>query len=344
MRAKLTKRGLDWTKIFEGPWKEIFDSILPCMLGLSWQDVSANPNETLKGIARLDPQLRVASAFIVDIDGVWFIVTAGHVIEDELLAAEVAGRKIVKYEIMDNLGRKSMDCSRQPFPFDKTKCMWIQRGSGFDVALHPIPALISDNLKRQGACAVRLGQIANKNDRFHGYIVMGLPRDEHCASTSDKGSQRSVSIRMGIVALGMHGVVHPGFKIDRSSRPFLGLPVSLNGQYPDGTKSRLGSLKGMSGGPIWGIQIRKKGFSLKLVGIQTSCFEPSMVVTGTKFRPIADALHATAMKARRDAKATRSHAPDASAAGASSSQPNRLGATVKKSGSRRGNKIRAPKK
>jgi len=292
------KRRVNWPVVMQDAWRAIDQSLSRALVGLCWSDQLLAPRAGRTVFDRHDVQPRIASGCLLEIRGLWFFLTAGHVL-DEIESAPKCGRRTFRFELLDSLHLSSGPV-RQPFPVDPA--LWLKfdmADGGWDFGLIPIPELIKANLLKVGMMAVSISAIAAPRERFHCFALSGFPRDQYKPRFVDMAGSRFAAIQVGMPLLPVEYARAPGIKINRKGRPFVGKIVSLEGEYQDGSSVVVRSIKGMSGGPIWGLKFKRDKVAAKLVAVQSRCYEPSMTIVASRVCYIVDAILRSVDQAKR---------------------------------------------
>ncbi len=224
-------------------WPAFQDELFKCIVGLCWSDVRSVPKPGATLGAAFDPSPHIASGCLLSLYGSWYFLTAGHVL-NEISGAEAAGRTALRFELMAGFHRSDYRAERQPFPFDLGKCLAIDECGGRDFGLIAIPRIIRDNLVRAGSRAVAVEQVARAGQWFHGFALVGFPKQEFQVKHIDSAHARDMYLNIGTPMLPVRQEARPGFRVDRRHSPFIGRIVSLRGTYPDGRTATLSSIAG----------------------------------------------------------------------------------------------------
>src|SRR5262245_24323360 len=277
--SKLRKKHINWQAFLDGPWGELQNALSRCIVALQWTDSLVHPTNGATAFQRFDPRLQLASGCVISVRGLWFFLTAGHVLQ-QIRNAPHVGRRTFGFALMDgfHLPNKKVDCV--PIPFDIDQCYAIDEPGGIDYGIFHIPKLIAKALANNGVVPVSEDAVAGPNETFDCYGLIGFPSQEFHTRVIDTNAERfgMAHFAFPMVPLVASNEIPDG--LDTTTNPFVGQIVSLTAKYEDNTPAYLKSIKGMSGGPIFGFQLDQNGISSRLVAVQSSWFELSQRVVG----------------------------------------------------------------
>jgi len=204
-----------------------------------------------------------ATAFIVSIGDMWVVVTAGHVM-DEFRQVIEAGGNCVDWHIDDTMGTNPV--SDQPMPFNLAERAHFQiydQDLGYDYSLLEVKNHERRLLERNRIQAIsEQAWTQGMPNEFEGYVLVGFPFEDIKCTPG-----RAITRAMTMVHLAqiLDGEVPPVLiktKDGSISRLYFRLP-------PDDANAPR-SMKGMSGGPIFGYKRCADGLRYWLVGIQSA--------------------------------------------------------------------------
>lgn len=220
-----------------------------------------------------------ASCFLVEVEGHWFLVTAGHVISD-IRAGRADGTVFAEFWLHDKPAGNKFDLG-VPVPFDDD--LWIVFDTlDADFAAMPLPGLIVENLRAGGV--VPVGQVAWGPPPFEDYdhwLLTGVPAESY-AVAGDKHS-----VKLTIIPLRPTAPPFGAPQVDPT-----GVDDAIAAKYPaqygqiitqpnlDGVY--IADVKGMSGSPVYGLKAVEGKLKYWLLGVQCGWFEGVRVV---KFHP-----------------------------------------------------------
>lgn len=212
-----------------------------------------------------------ASCFVVEVRGIWFLVTAAHVIRD-LILLRTQGAEITQWRLEDQAtGKFSQGV---PFDFDPDRWIVIDDDElGSDYAAFPL----SDLYQRQLVAAEihpldESAWLLEGSEKFDVLFMLGIPKE-----SVREGSPPVIKL----VIIPMDPCDSPAGHPRKPDRQYAKLRAPGPAEPPG-----VQDIDGMSGGPIFGLFVRQGAVSYRLLGIQSAWFAASRIVS---FCPI-DAL------------------------------------------------------
>jgi hypothetical protein len=212
----------------------------------AWIDKKGNPYGKERFYA--------CSAFVIEIDGIWFLVTAGHVLKDDIHDPVANGQiKILTCRFADYFGLDAKVKSPTPFDYQDAPKTWIDdRKIGLDLGLIHLRQHYQAQMKANGVLPVTEENWSRQGPlTFNAYCMYGFP-----AVLTDK---LSPACEFGE---GMQGCVQPVYiSLQPEPNPDVDIPKSVLPWFvgrlnPD---PNVPDLKGMSGAPIFGFRRDKDG-------------------------------------------------------------------------------------
>ena len=242
-----------------------------------------------------EEQLFCLTGFVVIFLERWWYVTAGHNFGDVL--GEYVDKKqirINKCSLLDYFAPDAKVRMATPFYYgDEPRFFMDDKALGVDVALMPLRDYYRDHLTANNVVPFeRKHWINTESMDFDAYAMIGFPSElsKPLHREGDNGPQigKEIAATFLIVkklqaAPDDLEIPGQGWFIGRVSVPF--------------------SIKGMSGGPIFGFRKRPDGQSeYRLVAIQSRWFSESQVVLACPVSPFMSAIERTIEKGSNDAK------------------------------------------
>jgi len=236
------------------------------------------------------------SAFVVSVCGEWFLLTAGHIIED-LKAAKSRGQVLTGFQLSDSWA--SNTANRMPIPIDS------------DYLISRCQSLYDDNLGMDYAC-IHLNDYYRKLLQANGIVALdelawerGLPESPDFHMMLGVPSQLSrVELQGDWPYQQMNCVLIPVRPVQELPEQQRGLPHRFYGQLdehlrcPDGTP--LDDIDGMSGGPIIGVKRNEKGeLRYWVVAIQSAWLQSKRIVIGCPVIALGNAIRQVVIPAIR---------------------------------------------
>jgi hypothetical protein len=194
----------------------------------------------------------VYSAFILSVADRWFLVTAGHCLEEIKQAQEEHHYQILQCTILDYLGSKAKESSPIPFPYQAMNPVSIN-DNGYDYGF--IELSLQYQLLLQANNVKPLSEEVWKYDLGEPdhYFLLGIP-SEHLKFAGDYAK---------IVTN-----IHPIIRVMEKPEGFekADAPLFYGKIIMDESTT---SIKGMSGGPIFGIHTVDEETRYTLIALQS---------------------------------------------------------------------------
>jgi hypothetical protein len=252
----------DLQAFVEAHWPKIQRAVLPCFVRLSYQTALKDPTGPGESFLEQKPWEDFGCGFIVDIDGRWLFVTAAHVLDRYL---EVESELSAKYLIQTYLEygfhklSESPDLSRARIRFQSRDLFRI-RTNGFDYGCFDIPQNLKDVLDAVGVRHVPIDMMAEQQETFPIYAVVGIPEKLNDRTVSEQGIRSSAPVPVLVV----FNDPDPPEDMTSKVKGFYGRVQRQQG-IVDGKGVPLPPLQGMSGGPIFGLRINRANPSSSLM-------------------------------------------------------------------------------
>ncbi len=236
-------------------------------VGLSGKYIYLDGSEMQKG----EDKNFCYSAFVIEIRGVWCLVTAGHVIEKIDALANRQDMKLLRCGLADYFNLDAKIKEPTPFPFCETHKIHVDK-DGLDIGLIPLREFYRESLKANGIRPLPVAQWGGYTPpECDAYGLLGLPEDgiEELQATSVRGSGQIVSL----VLIPLEPCQVPADHLI-SPIPRFAAILREGGQ--------LKSACGLSGGPILGIRKWKDNQSEYAgIAVQGSWSRERRMVFGT---------------------------------------------------------------
>ena len=212
------------------------------------------------------------SGFVIEIQGDWFWVTAGHCLNSELdERIEKRQLRLLGAQLMDCFGTGAVHLA--PIPMEYTPGMAFNlEPVGFDFALLPLNANQRRLLEANNVVPITRKNWLHQHElSFEQYKMLGVPETE--VYTSDDGN---VELRTAIVH------VQRTDEMDEPVDAFVGR------LHPE---VKIETIKGMSGGPIYGFRRDESGnWYYHVVALQSKWNSARRTITGCSLPPFAEAV------------------------------------------------------
>lgn len=231
-------------------------------VAVGWEDAEPGQVNATGGFA--------FSAFIMSVGSLWFLVTAGHIIDD-INRRLNQGRELRFAKIIDAWAEGRTDQHPIPFP-DMVDSERVPQGhihqesTGIDYGWF----YLRDYYRRllAGNGIVPLDETAWKSvpEQLDAYNAFGFPDDCVLENRDASGTYHGLLLRPRLIPYSHEPNPPPDFQ----------LPYKRLFFWPDRqANGSVARVKGMSGGPIFGYQFDDDGGRLWLVGVQSSQLDES---------------------------------------------------------------------
>lgn len=205
------------------------------------------------------------SGFIVAVKDTWYLITAGHILED-IEAAQKRGQVLTKFHVDDGWA-KTATYGPQIFDFNgATKLYHHDAELGTDFAAITLDTNTRERIKANGVEPLDERMWRNELPQCNVYFICGIPS----VWKSTRPLSTAVMLTTNLVLFGLNRLDSPPDALVKPlERLYFKRADTLVGE--DGKP--LDSLDGMSGSPIFGATQKTNGFSYWLLGIQSAVDE-----------------------------------------------------------------------
>jgi len=194
------------------------------------------------------------TAFVIEIDGIWFLTTAGHVLKEDIHDPVKKGQiKILSCKFADYFGMNAKVRIPTPFEYEGALKTWVDdRKIGLDLGLIHLRQQYRDQMAANGVLPVAEENWSGQGPLdFDACGLYGFPSDlTHKGSPAvetDEAMQGSVHP----VYISLQPEPNPGVPIPKSILPWFVGRLNPHPAVPD--------IKGMSGAPIFGFRRGRDG-------------------------------------------------------------------------------------
>lgn len=208
------------------------------------------------------------SGLLVHTRGLYIWITASHVIRE--LNIILSDRSVFA-----QIKAPSKHVAVEPVPIDLTAChrFSFQKSQeddlGVDVGAVILPVHVARLLIASGYGFMSPVDFARRGEQFDAYSLLGYPRDACDARTRRRGADRIAHFRLRAPMLALFPTPPPDNSWRKPLyRRFFGIYPN-HSNTPEGEFS-IDDVRGMSGGPVFGINRESEGPpSIRLIGIQS---------------------------------------------------------------------------
>jgi hypothetical protein len=204
------------------------------------------------------------SGFIVELNGEWLVVTAGHVFGN-LEKAQKSGAELIYWQIDDS----SVSANPQPpnvIPLDIEKDVLYLDDDvpGIDYAAFKLPKLICMAMEKEGIVPIRK-ELWRTDElaQFSTWLLVGVPYETVKVDYNAPHHEKYiVTIKVDRLAERPEGL---------EEKPYERLFAKIDFESIGDNGPKITDIGGMSGGPIFGLRGDDQNFEYRLIGVQ-SCW------------------------------------------------------------------------
>jgi len=216
----------------------------------------------------------VFSGFLVEAGGVWFYVTAGHILRD-IRASLAAGGKFDIWRLDDQTAGNRFKGAAIPYAFDIDKWLVIENEEvGLDYAAVPLDTMYCLQLQAGGAIPidkVAWGDHVTEHDQL---ALVGIPSE-----TIAYDQETIITGRIAVMPL------------EESEEPAVAGRRAENQFYA--RLKDLGNVKdidGMSGGPVFALKKVDGEWKYMVIGVQSGWYPTARTIAACPFASLGVAL------------------------------------------------------
>lgn len=213
------------------------------------------------------------TGFVIAFKGNWFIVTAGHVLQNFERDARNEKVKITGRVLADYFGSEAK--TNQPIPFDileEPKVFIDDKSLGVDLGIIHLREYYRNLLKANGVIPAPFRQEAITDySQFYGFSIFGFPEESVGQVGTTTGGQAVIGVQPHLVPISL-SVEAP---TDDSPIP------RLIGQATD--IGNLDSIVGMSGGPLFAYRQVDDDTMYEVIGVQSRWIKKSRTTFACPF-------------------------------------------------------------
>ena len=234
----------------------------------------------------------IYSGFILSFYDRWFWVTAGHCLRNKEAINEderglddliLSGRiRLVSTDFADYFGLEASHRHCVPFPYEPGSAIQLYRKDiGLDFALIPLSDLIRSALEKNGIIAVsRENWLHQSSLKFTVFKMLGFPSHLVKANETPDGE---LLTEFQPVMIGVD-------RLDSSDVEDVPDKTWFVGRISQ--EAKIQGIKGMSGGPIYGLRKSETGqWTYHVIALQSWWRDQSRTVFGCSLPTFAEALH-----------------------------------------------------
>jgi hypothetical protein len=227
----------------------------------------------------------VFSGFLIDADGVWFYVTAGHILRD-IRKVVRAGGKFDAWRLTDLSAGNKFKHIAIPFHFDDTKWAVVENEElGLDYAAMPLDALTCLQLEAGDAMPISKiawGDHVTSHDQWG---LVGIPSE-----TVDYDGKTIITGK--VVVIPVEEEKTPPKEAGKKAQN------QFYGRLKEDSAAIVKDIDGMSGGPLVAIKKVDGIWKYSVIGIQSGWYADSRIIAACPFSSFALELEQVVQRAR----------------------------------------------
>jgi hypothetical protein len=229
---------------------------------------------TIPGVE--EEKIFVFSGFLIDVKGVWFYVTAGHILRD-LRTAIGQGAKFDVWRLGDQTAGSRFNNSAIPYGFDIDRWGVIEDDRrGLDFAVVSLEELYCRQLHAGGAVPIAKDAWGDHVMDHDYWALVGVPSE---TVTYDG----KTLIEAKVVVAPLEPVDPPATAGSKAENQFYG-------HLKDDSIGMLRNVDGMSGGPVFSVKKVNGTWKYMVIGVQSAWYESSRVIAACPFSSFGAAL------------------------------------------------------
>jgi len=219
-------------------------------------------------------KVHVISGFLVEACGVWFYVTAGHILRDIRTSLDV-GDEFDVWRLDDQTAGNRFKGAAIPYAFDIEKWLVIDdEDVGLDYAVLPLDTIYCLQLKAGGAIPIDKVAWGNHVSEHDQWAVVGIPSE-----TVAYDQENIITGRIAVMPL------------KPTEEPALAGRKAKNQFYARLTDmGSVNDIGGMSGGPVFALKKVEGEWRYKVIGVQSSWYPSARTIAACPFSSLGVAL------------------------------------------------------
>jgi hypothetical protein len=226
----------------------------------------------------------VFSGFLIEAGGLWFYVTAGHILRDIRIAL-AQGATFDIWRLGDQTAGNAFQDTAIPFDFNIDHWSVIEdEALGMDYAATVLDGLYCRQLEAGGASPISKGAWSDYVTEHDSWALVGIPSE----SVSYDGESL---IRARVV-------VAPLEPTDAPSQAGLKATNQFFARLKDDTAGILKDVDGMSGGPVFALKKFEGKWRYSVIGVQSGWYKQLRVIAACPITSFALALENIVLESR----------------------------------------------
>lgn len=248
------------------------------------QTVPGTPNE----------KVLVFSGFLADVGGVWFYVTAGHILRG-IRSAIKTGAKFDVWRLGDQTAGNRFKDTAIPFAFDIDRWGVIENQEvGLDYAAVPLETMYCQLLQVGGAIPIDKSAWGDHVTEHDQWALVGVPSE-----TVSYDGKTVITARV---------VVAPIEPVDEPAAVGPKAQNQFYGRLKDDSATIVKDIDGMSGGPIFALKKVEGTWKYSVIGVQSAWYPQRRIIAACPFSSFALALEELVVSVRSSLDGVAGHA------------------------------------
>ena len=226
----------------------------------------------------------VFSGFVVDVQGEWFYVTAGHILH-RVRTALAAGSSFDAWRFGDLTAGDRFKGIAIPYDFNlDTWLVLHDEGLGLDYATVHVGVYYRRLLEAGGVEAIGKNTWSDHLADHDHWVLVGIPSE-----TVDYDGQTLITAR--VVMTPLSRAEEPELAGDKAQNQFYARPA-------DGSEAFFKDADGFSGGPVFALKRVSESWRYSVIGVQSAWYSTTKTMAICPFTSLGLALEEAVTEAR----------------------------------------------
>lgn len=222
--------------------------------------------------------IHVFSGFVVAVRGLWFYMTAGHILRDIRTALE-GGSTFDVWRFGDQTAGNRFQDTAIPYAFDVEQWFVLEDAeTGLDYAAVNIGGLYRKLMEAGGVTALDKNAWGDHLSEHDHWVLAGIPKE-----TVSYDGVSIISARFVVAPL--TSIEAPEFAGRKAENKFYA-------KLADNSERFVNDIVGMSGGPVFTLLLVDETWKYKVIGVQSAWYPSNRVVAVCPFAAFGEALEA----------------------------------------------------
>lgn len=229
------------------------------------------------------------SAFVVSVQNIWFLITAGHILRD-IETRIKPRRRIVKARLIDSL-QNSQNKESIPFDFDDApKAPIYRKEEGIDYGIIMLRPGYVRLLLAGGTRAFDEKEYENPPGKADKYFLLGFPSQARKIDHTRREGGGNITIDIGCPLVPIQPVDDPPAELQLTEiRFYAKVPIIKGNRYAEDGK--MTDIEGMSGGPIIAVKKISSGeIRYWIIAVQSGWLKSERILAACYMEPLINAL------------------------------------------------------